>query len=120
MAIPNANLAKVAFSTAFRYEQVRLRGNASYTMGTNAFYNSTTVNIAHGLGYKPFFRIYIQFPGSTRFYQMETGPVTFGLVGSYQIANISSDNTNIVVQMESYNAAGGSGLIYYRIYEEQQ
>ena len=120
MPVSPSNYDKLAFSTQFRYQTISLRGSVNYSMGADPYYNITTTTIRHGLGYKPYFRIYIKFPGSGRIYEMETGPGSYGLVNAYQIAGIGSDNTNITVQIESYNGAGGTGTIYYRIYEESQ
>jgi hypothetical protein len=120
MAIPNNKLKDVAFSSLHRYEIVALRGSVTYsstgiqTVGT---YNAT---INHNLGYKPFYKAWIQFPGSSSIYQLETGSGSFGIVGSYQVEDSKITTTQLLVSISNYAAGGGTGQIYYRIYKEPQ
>lgn len=116
MSIATSQLQNISFSTQFRYANVKSKSHIDFNFSGY----DTTINIPHGLSYKPFFRLYIQFSGSPRIYHMESGPGTYELVGEYQIEGIGSDTTNIYIQIANYNYNGGSGRIYYRIYEDAQ
>lgn len=120
MALASNKYKDVAFSSNFRYQQVALRGHLDFTLGSDPFYNEVYLNIPHGLGYKPYFRLWLQFPGSTRIYQIETGTQTYGIVGAYQIEGVGSDTSNITVLVTSYGASAGIGKLYWRIYKDPQ
>jgi hypothetical protein len=120
MAIPTDRLKDIAFSTNFRVENIHVKGTEPYTLGTDPFFNQTTVTIPHNLGYKPFFRVWVRFPGSTDIYYRASGPVSSGLVGAYQIEEINTDTVNLYVTVSVSASSGASGDVYYRIYKEPQ
>jgi hypothetical protein len=117
MAIPTNRLKDIAFSTQFNYGKVGIRSHIDFNINT---FESKTITISHGLGYRPFFRLWIQVPGSPRIYLMESGPTTFGNAPNMQIEGIGSDNTNIYVAFGNYGGPLVNGRVYYRIYEDPQ
>lgn len=119
MAIPTANLSKIAFSSAFRYENVYMKGTTTGEIANPAF-SIGTATITHNLGYTPFYRVFIQFPGDSKIYAGSTGPTTFGLVGSYEVISINADSTALRIGMSNDVIGGGTFTVYYRIYQEQR
>ena len=120
MSIIPSQYKNIAFSSQFRYERVASKGQISYNLGTNPYYNYSLFTIPHNLGYIPFFRIFIQLPGSSILFYKASGSSTYGLVGTYQIDEIYADANNLYVGIENYEDTAGTGKIYYRIYEEEQ
>lgn len=119
MSIPVGNYSKIAFSTSFNYENVVIKGTTVGTIGAGAF-SLGSVNIAHNLGYIPFYRVFVQFPGDTKIYAASTGPGTNGLVGDFEIVTVNADDTYLNVGVSRDSAGGGDFTVYYRIYKEQR
>jgi hypothetical protein len=119
MAIPTANLSKITFSSAFRYENVHMKGSVTADVPNTAFTIGTAV-ITHNLGYIPFYRVYIQFPGDSKIYAGSTGPTTFGLVSDYEVDTINADTTSLRVGLSKGTVGGGTFTVYFRIYKEQR
>jgi hypothetical protein len=115
MAIPTNKLKDLAFSTQFRVEHVATKSHIDYTL---APFDFQTITIPHNLGYVPFFRLWVQFPGSSNLYYQASGPGTFALVGSFQIEDIYADTTNVYVRIADYGGGSGNGKVYYRVYAE--
>lgn len=117
MAIPNNKLKDVSFSTQFDYSRPKLKGAYGFYLGQ---YGTVDLYIPHPLGYRPYFRLYMQLPGSGRVYHMESGPASYGLAGYTQVESIGSDGGSIHVRISDYGGTSGNGVIYYRIYEDRQ
>ena len=119
MSIPVANYKKIAFSSQFRYMNISSKGTATATIPNTAFTDGT-VTVAHNLGYNPFFRVFIQFPGDSKVFSVGSGPNTYALISDYEVDNIHADSTNLYVSLFKNSAGGGTFTVYYRIYKEQR
>jgi len=115
MPIDPSKLKNIAFSSAFNYQEVKLKGSVLYTIAPYEF--NKLVSIPHNLGYKPYFRLYFSLPGSGRIFSMIAGPGSYGLVGDYQVDGYNSTETHVNFQLSNYGGGSGAGRVYYRIYE---
>lgn len=105
MAIPTNKLQYVAFSTKFNYEHIQKKGSIATTLGA-------TVTVPHGLTYKPYAKVWINWGG--------------GFQHAVQHYNSAvdviwrTDTTNLIMQPLA-NTEGSFGqaiTLYYRIYKE--
>lgn len=109
MAIPDANLHKVAFSSQFRYENISVKDNLTYNLGSGA------QSIPHGLGYRPYARVWVEFP-STNFTPAVSSPYSPYTIEWWV------DETNLYIEAVAGNEGsfGDPINIQYRIYKEPQ
>lgn len=107
------NLNNAAFISTSRYEHVVIKSNQSFTTGSN----SVVVTIPHNLGYIPFRRLNLQFPGDPNFYPIFSGGAI--AYDDWEIINYSADTANIYFTATSPNPSQ-TATVYYRIYAEPQ
>lgn len=112
--------ADIAFTSAYRYERVELKGNTALT-GT--FSSPTTATITHNLGYKPYFKMFYRYD-SGRIIPMFAGAGSYDLGGNQiQVNSVNQDDNNIFVTFQSLDFSSPptvTATIYYRIYAEPQ
>lgn len=114
--IAQNKLKDIQFSSDFNYERFKEAKSRTWSVGA---WGQSTFSISHGLGYVPFFRLYIQFP-SGRIYLGANGGNTYELSTGAQCDYIYADNNNIYVTMSENNGAGTiSGNMYCDIYLER-
>lgn len=106
---------KLLFSSDFRYERISLKSSVPFSVTGGGF---ATINIPHGLSYKPYVKLFYRF-GTGPIYPMFAGPGSFNIAGNnFQIEFIAVNLMNITVELGNYSGGTISGRIYYRIYEE--
>lgn len=114
-----SDFSKIAFSSAFRYEHIVLKGSSPFSVGGGGFAN-TTVTIIHNLGYRPFIKAFYSY-GDGKYFSLFSGPSSFDIdVNGGQISNVNADSSNFIVFIENFDIPPISGTIYYRIYAEPQ
>lgn len=112
---------KVQFTSLYRYERVSSKGHQNFSIGTVYPASFPLVTIPHGLGYVPYYMLYIQF-GAGSYWPVFTGPLAYDFDSTgCSIVSHYADTSNIYVQLAG-DTNGGivTGNIYYRIYAEQQ
>jgi len=109
--------SKLAFSSAFRYERIALKGHASFSIGSFGF---QTYTIVHGLGYAPYVKLYYGF-GDGKIYPMFAGAASYAIGGNqFQVDDISVGTQSITIQAENNDTPTINFTVYYRIYNEPQ
>lgn len=105
---------KLAFSSAFRYQRVHMKGTVNVTT-TASFGTTATVN--HNLGYTPFTRVYVNYPDLSGIRNAE-----LQARGSDYIFEIEIDNNQLRIGSTNNIDFGDSTVVpfYYRIYAEPQ
>ena len=114
MAIPKTQYKKIQFSTEFNYQRQVISGTRSQAL---AAWNIRTITISHGLGYVPFFRLYVKMP-SGKTYIAAAGASLYD--GGFQVEEFYADTNNLYITVsESSGSASGTVNFYYKIYEER-
>ncbi len=113
-----SDFSKIAFSSAYRYERVSLKGSTAFTVAGGGF-GITTKTITHSLGYKPYFKAWYTYGGKV--FKLFAGTGSFNIdSNSGQIDNADVTSTTLVIVIDNFGAPAISGTIYYRIYAEPQ
>jgi hypothetical protein len=107
------SLNNSAFISTSRYEHIALKSHQSFTTGSN----SVTVTITHNLGYVPYNKLYLQFPGDSNYYPIFSGGAL--AYDNWQVVNYTATTTSIIFTTTSPSASQ-TATVYYRIYAEPQ
>jgi len=108
----------VAFSTFFNYERLSKAGSFSWAL-PNAAFVTQTFSVAHNLGYKPYFKAWVKMP-SGKIQVASSTPNSYEPSSGVELDEAYTDNNNLYFTLANFSGSvGGSGIIYYRIYEEQ-
>lgn len=105
----------VDFTSAARYERIALKNHITVTT------NGSVVAINHNLGYKPFFKVFVKFPGNSYYEPASWGPFEPSGYFDYQLYTGVLDNNKIELGIFNNTANPDTQVdIFYRIYAEPQ
>lgn len=111
------NTHNVAFSSASRYEHVAVKGHVN--IFASGIANEKT--ITHNLGYVPFFRLFVLYPGRSFYEPLVQSPIDQGAYIDYQVfTDIIDANKITVAYLNNTANPDPTILVYYRIYAEPQ
>lgn len=111
---------RIAFNSAYRYEQVALTTSATFSL--SGAFASTTKAIPHNFGYKPYVKAWYTY-NSGKYYQLFAGVGSYNIAGNgYQVEDAHMTTTDFIVKIAEENGAAtsASGVIYCRFYSEEQ
>lgn len=109
---------KVSFTNRFRYERQILKGSVPFSIGTSFPSNNPTITIPHGLGYKPYVKVWYTYT-SGKVYEMFGGANSYGIDGNNaQVDNFYADENNLYITFFGLDVFVVTGRVYYRIYAE--
>lgn len=116
-----SDYSKIAFTSAYRYEKIAIKGHTDFTLGTVFPDTVATVTINHDLGYKPYFKGRYAY-GSGKYFSLFAGPNSYNIDGNgAQVDNINVTSTQLIIVFFNADALSSiSGTVYYRIYAEEQ
>lgn len=114
----STDYSKLSFTAGLRYEYITIKGHIDFTMGATYPDNQPTITITHNLGYKPFYKLWIVWPGSSKIRPAILGNSTSSDDWNYEMMNVSNTTTSINVQVINWSGNQVNGTIYYRIYAE--
>lgn len=107
----------VDFASAARYERVNNKNHI--TIPASGIGNKQS--ISHNLGYVPFFKLFVKFPGRNFYEPVVFGPSEPDGYFDYQIITDVIDNNKIEVAYLNNTANPDTPInVYYRIYAEPQ
>lgn len=107
----------VEFTSAARYERVAYKGHI--TLPASGILNKQT--ITHGLGYIPFFKLYVKYPDRSFYEPAVWGPLEPDGYFNYQLITGTIDST--IIELGYLNNTIDPDVpvdVYYKIYAEPQ
>lgn len=108
----------IAFSTLFNYERLAKSGSFDWSLPAAA-YVTQTFSVAHNLGYRPYFKAWVKFP-SGRIYVGSSTPNSYEPSSGVELDEVYATSTHLYFTIANFSGSvGGSGTIYYRVYEER-
>lgn len=106
-----------AFTSAERYEYINKK--SSVIIPASGLGNKQTVT--HNLGYVPFFRLFVQYPGRSFYEPVIQAPIDQGNYTDYQIFTPTIDTSKIqVAYLNNTLDPDPSIRVYCRVYAEPQ
>lgn len=113
----DVDLVKATFISSKRYERIDIRGSVSITASGVINEQSVTYN----LGYIPFFRLFLQYPGRSFYEPLVQSPVDQGGYFDYEVKTDIIDNSHIsIFYLNNTINPDPTIVVYYRIYAEPQ
>lgn len=106
-----------SFVSNKRYERIDIKRGVTIT----ASGLGGAQNIVHGLGYVPFFRLFLKYPGRTFYEPLVQSPIDQGNYTDYEVKTGTIDTQKIeVLYLNNTANPDPSITVYYRIYAEPQ
>lgn len=111
----SVDVNKLSFSSLNRYERIFMKGHVLHDTASGSF-----TPITHNLGYIPYFKLFVRYPGRDSFAPPVTGEEPDGYL-DYRFEYGSIDTTKIEVSITNLTGGPDSTIpVYYRIYAEPQ
>lgn len=111
------DITKVAFTSNRRYEYIATKGHMSLT--ANGVTHAQT--ITYNLGYIPFYRLFLQYPGRTFYEPLVQSPIDQGGYFDYEVKTGVIDGNHMTLYYLNNTANPDPTIaVYYRIYAEPQ
>lgn len=112
--------SKLAFSSAFRYMRVHMKGSLAVTT------NGSSKSVTHSLGYLPYTQIFVDYPDVTGLHPIYPAlgltSAQFDTIGSEYDVFPDITASSLTISVDNDFDFGDSTVVnvYYRIYAEPQ